>query len=130
MGGGIPLLRDGVLCDIVDVLRFFKPWRGCVRIKLGEVLDKKGMSTAQFARDLKVAPKQLSRLFKDGANPRIKELMLWAEHLGVKVKDLIEEDGKNTVTITRPTTAIESIKQTKIGIRKKEKIKKNITKNK
>ena len=102
-----------------------------MKIKLGEVLNKQKKSVAQLARLLEVEPKQLSRLFKEDANPRIKEIMKWAELLNVKVKDLLEDDGSDIVTITRPRTATESIELTERRVKEKEnKIKKKIMKNK
>jgi transcriptional regulator with XRE-family HTH domain len=94
-------------------------------IKLGEALDKLEMSAASFAKELKVSPKQMSRLFRGDVDPRIGEIMEWARILETKVKSLLEDDGKDTLVITRPSTALTSIKNSKVKSTKK-KVKKKI----
>lgn len=93
-------------------------------IKLGEALDKKDMSAADLAKELGVSPKQMSRLFRGDVDPRVGDIMKWARILNTKVKTLLEDDGKNTITVTRPTTALESIKMSKVKNAKNKVIKK------
>lgn len=78
-------------------------------IRLGEALDKKNMSAAKFADMLGVSPKQLSRLFRGEADPRISEIIRWAKLLEIEVQDLIEFDNSDIAIITRPSTAVKAI---------------------
>lgn len=81
-------------------------------------MDKHDLSQAQFAEYLGVSPKVFARFFKSDSNPKIKDIVLWAKKLDVKVKDLLEDDGKMDITVTRPSSAIKSIKASGIKIKK------------
>lgn len=93
-------------------------------IKLGEALDKRNMSATDFAKETGTSSAQMTRYFREG-NPKIGTIMKWAKTLGVKIKDLIYDDGEDAIIITRPRTAIESIERSERGggtVRKYDKL--------
>ncbi len=60
---------------------------------LNEVLEKKKISKRQFAKMLKIEYANVFRFFRDEYDPKISTLQKWAKALGVKVRDLIKEEG-------------------------------------
>lgn len=61
------------------------------RLILGKALKRKGISKREFAKRLGVEYKNIFRLFKPTADPRLSALNRYAKALGVRVRDLIKE---------------------------------------
>lgn len=61
------------------------------RVHIERVLKKKGISHRRLAKLLGKEPKNISRLFRDGYNPRFNTLIEIARVVGCRVRDLIEE---------------------------------------
>jgi transcriptional regulator with XRE-family HTH domain len=61
------------------------------RLVLAEMLKKKRVSKRQFAKRLGVDYKNVWRLFRPEADPRLSALVKYAQALGCKVRDLIRD---------------------------------------
>ena len=59
--------------------------------KLKEVLRKKKISLNEFARMTGIARSTIGRYVKSDYDPKLSTLTLWAKALGVKVRDLLQE---------------------------------------
>ena len=62
-----------------------------VRLALAEALKRKKLSKRQFAKRLGIDPKNVSRLFHVGSDPRLSAMKRYAKVIGCKVRDLIRE---------------------------------------
>ena len=67
------------------------PKRKPVRLRLEEVLKKKGITKYRFAKLLGKSTSHVAVYFREGYRPTLTTLEKWAEVLDCKVKDLIDE---------------------------------------
>jgi transcriptional regulator with XRE-family HTH domain len=62
------------------------------KLILAPLLKKKGLSKRKFAKLLNIDYPSVFRYFRDGYDPKLSTLELWAKALGVRVRDLIVEE--------------------------------------
>lgn len=62
-----------------------------VKLLLGSVLKKKGISKRQFAKRLGMHYHGVFRYFKDGYDPKLSTLAKWAKVIPCRVRDLYVE---------------------------------------
>lgn len=62
-----------------------------VKLKLGQILEKKGMTKYRFAKLLGKSTSHVSVYFKKGYKPNLSTMEKWAEVLNCKVSDLLDE---------------------------------------
>jgi len=62
-----------------------------VKLKLGNILEKRKLSKYRFAQMLGVPPSSVLRYFKPNYDPQLSTLERWAKVLEIKVKDLLDE---------------------------------------
>lgn len=61
------------------------------KLILGEVLKKKKLSKRRFAKLLDQRYENVFRYFRDGYDPKLSTLSLWAKALKCRVRDLVRE---------------------------------------
>ncbi len=62
-----------------------------VKLRLAEVLQRKGLSKRQFAKRLKVNYSGVFRYFRKGYDPKLSTLEKWAKALKCRIRDLYSE---------------------------------------
>lgn len=61
------------------------------KLLLAEALQKKGLSKRQFAKKIGKEYPTVFRYFRDGYDPKLSSLEVWAKVLGCRIRDLYEE---------------------------------------
>lgn len=61
------------------------------KLALKEALKKRKISARKFAALIQIDYKNVSRLYREGSDPRLSTLCKWAKVIGCKVRDLIKE---------------------------------------
>lgn len=61
------------------------------KLLLNQALKKKNVSKRQFAKKLGIHYSAVFRYFREGYDPKLSTLGLWAKALGCKISDLYEE---------------------------------------
>ncbi|MEK7355239.1 MAG: helix-turn-helix transcriptional regulator [Bdellovibrionota bacterium] len=61
------------------------------KLKLAQMLEKKGLSKRQFAKLLGVSYPAVFRYFRDGYDPKLSTLKRWAKAIECKIRDLYDE---------------------------------------
>jgi len=65
------------------------------RLLLKEVLVKKKLSKRRFAKLLDVEYSNIFRYFRDDYDPKLSMIERWAKVLGVRIRDLYQENQKD-----------------------------------
>ncbi|MES2965382.1 MAG: helix-turn-helix transcriptional regulator [Bdellovibrionota bacterium] len=61
------------------------------KLKLSQMLERKGMSKRQFAKLLGISYPAVFRYFRVGYDPKLSTLKRWAKAIECKIRDLYDE---------------------------------------
>ena len=61
------------------------------KLALAKALKRKKLSKRKFAKRLGIEYKNVFRLFHEGADPRLSALTRYAQAIGCRVRDLLDE---------------------------------------